>query len=259
MISKTTRILIVDDERASRRRLAKLLAGMTDVEVIGEAENGIAAVEMIEREKPDVVLLDVQMPGLDGFEVIGELRGPYVPLIIFVTAYDQYALKAFELSAVDYLLKPVAVERLEKALAKARQLNTVPATAELALEQIHSLAAALGKSSPAYLQRVVGRRSNKLQIIPAETIQAFVTDRELVFAITAAKGRLLVNHTLRELEARLDPEHFVRVHKGTIVNLARVVEIEPMFKGGAVARLQCGLRIDISRRYAVPLRKKMRW
>ena len=258
MISKITRVLIVDDERASRRRLAKLLTGMADVEIIGEAENGIAAVEMIEREKPDVVLLDVQMPGLDGFEVVSELRGPYMPLIIFVTAYDQYALKAFELSAVDYLLKPVAVERLEKALAKARQLNTIPAAAELALEQIHNLAAALGKDRPAYLQRVVGRRSNKLQIIPVGTIQAFVTDSELVFAINA-EGRLLVNHTLKELEARLDPEHFVRVHKGTIVNLARVVEIEPMFKGGAVAKLQCGSRIDISRRYGVSLRKKMRW
>ena len=258
MMGKITRVLIVDDERASRRRLAKLLAGMADVEVIGEAENGIVAVEMIEREKPDVVLLDVQMPGLDGFEVVRELRGADVPLIIFVTAYDQYALKAFELSAVDYLLKPVAVERLEKALAKARQLNTKPATADLALEQIHSLAAALGKGRPAYLQRVVGRRSNKLQIIPADTIQAFVTDRELVFAINA-EGRLLVNHTLKELEATLDPEHFVRVHKGTIVNLAQVVEIEPMFKGGAVARLQSGSRVEISRRYAVALRKKMRW
>ncbi len=258
MAGKITRVLIVDDERASRRRLTKLLAGMPDVEVIGEAENGIVAVEMIERENPDVVLLDVQMPGLDGFEVVSELRGPRVPLIIFVTAYDQYALKAFELSAVDYLLKPVEAVRLEKALAKARQLNALPSTADLAIEQIHSLAAALGKDRPAYLQRVVGRLSNKLQIIPADTIQAFITDRELVFAITG-EGRLLVNHTLKELEARLDPENFVRVHKGTIVNLARVVEIEPMFKGGAVARLQCGSHVDISRRYAVSLREKMRW
>ncbi|MBZ5551603.1 MAG: response regulator [Acidobacteriia bacterium] len=250
------RLLLVDDERRARNRLRQLVAGLPGVEIMGEAGDGITALEIIARGKPDVVLLDVQMPGLNGIEMVGELRGPHVPLIIFVTAYDRYALQAFEVSAVDYLLKPVSTDRLQTALSKAGDHLQARALPAFALEQMTRLMTTLESSRRLSVERVVGRRGAKLQVIPVESVQAFVADNELVFALTE-NDRVPVNHTLRELEGRLDPGHFVRVHKQTIVNLLQIVEVEPMFKGGAVARLRSGRRIDISRRYAAGLREKL--
>lgn len=243
------KVLVVDDERRARHRLIKLMANLDWIEITGEAEHGVEALELIAEKKPDLALLDVQMPGLNGLEVVSELAGGESPLIIFVTAYDQYALQAFDVSATDYLLKPVTEERLERALVKAREILQSRTAARVALDQLQRLASAIDQQRPPYLQRVVGRRAQKLQVLPIETIQAFVTDQELVFAI-AAEGRFLINHTLRELEAKLNPMHFLRVHKQTIVNLSWIAEIEPLQKAGATVRLQCGISIDVSRRYA---------
>jgi two-component system LytT family response regulator len=253
------KILIVDDERRARGRLGKLLGSVPDVEVVAEAENGLEAIELIEAKGPDLVLLDVQMPGLSGFEVVGALPSGRAPLIIFVTAYDQYAIKAFEISAVDYLLKPVSSERLEIALMKARALMKALQAGSVAIEQLERLASALEKTAAAgAIRRVVGRKARKIVVIPIERVEAFVAEDELVFAVTA-DGRALVNQTLKELEEKLDPEQFARVHKGAIASLSHIVEIEPMFKGGAVANLKCGLGINISRRYAVVLKEKLGW
>lgn len=242
------RVLIVDDERPARSRLRRLLESFGDVEIVGEADSGVAALEAIERLKPELVFLDVQMPTLNGFEVIRELRGPDVPLVIFVTAYDQYALKAFEVSAVDYLMKPVEPERLEKALAKVRGRPT--------LSSLEKLTAALTPRS--YLERVVGRRGTRLFVLPLTQVQAFVAEDELVFALMP-EGRVMVGYTLRDLELKLDPDKFARVHKQTIVNLASIAEIEPLGSGGAMSRLQGGASIEISRRYRGTLREKLGW
>lgn len=253
------KVLVVDDERRARRRIISLLGSISGLEVVAEAENGLQAIEMIESKSPDLVLLDVQMPGLSGFEVVAALAREQAPLVIFVTAYDQYAIKAFEVSAVDYLLKPVAPERLESAISKARDIVATRESGAVALQQIQRLASALEKTAaPASIKRVVGRKARKIVVIPIERIEAFIAEDELVVAITA-EGKLLVNHTLKELEEKLDPDQFSRVHKGAIVGLSHIVEIEPMFKGGAIANLKCGVGVDISRRYAVMLKEKLGW
>jgi len=249
------RILIVDDELPARRRLRRLIEEIGDDEIAGEADNGIEALEMIRALRPDLVLLDIQMPELDGLELVRELGASSAPPIVFVTSYDRYALEAFDVSAVDYLLKPVARERLEKALAKARQQRPQePVTADA----IARLTAALAVRANPPLERIVGHRGTKVLLIPVETVQAFVAEDELVFAVTAG-GRVLVNQTLRDLEARLDANRFTRVHKQTVVNLNHVLELEPITKGGASARLACGIIVEISRRYAVGLREKLGW
>jgi two-component system LytT family response regulator len=179
-------------------------------------------------------------------------------MVIFATSYDHYALQAFEVSAVDYLLKPVEQERLEKAVAKARQSMEARQGSKHALANLERLAAALSQAPRAYLERVVGRRGTRLHVLPLRQVHGFVAEDELVFALIG-DGRMLVNYTLRDLEAKLDPEKFARVHKQTIVNLASIAEIEPLASGGAMARLQSGGSIEISRRYRGGLQEKLGW
>ncbi len=253
------RIIIVDDEEPARRRLRRLLEEIGGVEICAEAENGVDALESIASAKPDVALLDIQMPLLSGLDLVRELRAPDAPMVVFVTSYDQYALEAFEVSAVDYLLKPVSRERLEKSLAKVGQLLQARTGAQVTAEAIERLTAALNsKPKQPLLERIVGHRGQKVFLLPIDKVQAFVTEDELVFALLA-EGRTLVNYTLRDLESRLDPERFARVHKQTIVNLNHLVELEPILKGGATARLANGQHVEISRRYAVGLRERLGW
>ncbi|MDQ6662806.1 MAG: response regulator [Acidobacteriota bacterium] len=244
-------MLIVDDERRARERMARLLGALPDIEVIGEAADGLAALESIAALRPDAVFLDVQMPGLSGFEVISQLPAARRPSIVFVTAYDQFALQAFEVSAVDYLMKPVEEERLARAVAKLQNAGSLQG-----LDRLDRLVTALEKEHS--IQRVVGKKLRQLHVLAIETVEAFVADEELVFAITA-EGRFLVEKTLRELEAALDPEQFARVHKQAIVNLGKIAVLEPIVKGGATARLQSGEIVAISRRYTTDLRRRIGW
>jgi two-component system, LytTR family, response regulator len=253
------RILIADDEPKARRRLAELLANHSEVEICGEAADGLSALEAIKCQSPDVVLLDVEMPGLDGFEVIRELSGPKVPLIIFVTGYNKYAIKAFEVSAVDFLLKPIIEDRLNQALEKAkRTLLMESALLSLeAIQQIHRLTEALAAGQPSYVQRVVGQRKSKTQILPVSDIQAFLCTDEQVYAVTANPERSVLNHTLKDLEARLNPNHFVRVHRQAIVNIAHITEIDQAPCGDGSTKLKCGLTVEMSRRYVTLLKEKL--
>ena len=251
------KILIVDDERRARERLSRLLAAFPDVHIAGEAENGLAALEAIEALAPDAVFLDVQMPGLDGFEVLRELRPERRPWIVFATAFDQYALSAFEVSAVDYLLKPVEEERLRGAVEKLR--TRIGGSAKLGgdVERLLAHLAAV-PANGGWLQRITAKRLQKYHVLPVESIEFFEAADELVFAVTP-QGRFLVNSTLRDLETKLDPAQFARVHKATMANLTKIAELEPIVKGGATARTAGGNTIEISRRYAPSLRDKLGW
>jgi len=240
------RVLLIDDERRARERLARLLSAFPEIEIAGEAGDGIAAIELIAALQPDVVFLDVQMPGLNGFEVLAELPAANRPLIVFVTAWDRYALQAFDVSAVDYLVKPVEEDKLARAIARLRE--RAPG------DPLAKLTAAVARP----LRRIVGKRLQKLHVLPLETIEAFIAEGELVFALTA-DGRFLVERTLRDLEAALDADRFARVHKQTIVNLEKLAVLEPIPKGGATARMQSGAIVEISRRYATPLRTRLGW
>jgi two-component system LytT family response regulator len=242
------RALVVDDESRARQRLTRLLAEIPGVEVVGEAPHGVAALAAIPRLQPDAVFLDVQMPGLSGFEVLETLPAERRPLVVFVTAHDEYALRAFDVCAVDFLVKPVTPDRLARALARLRDRD--------AHRRLTELVAHLRRSRP--LERIVGKRQHELHVIPVEAVEAFVAEQELVFAITTS-GRFLVEKTLRELEAALDVHRFSRVHRCTIVNLGMLTVVEPIVRGGATARLRGGQTISISRRYAQQLRDKLGW
>jgi two-component system LytT family response regulator len=250
------KILVVDDERRARMRLVRLLADLEDIEAVGEAKNGMEALTLIRERRPDVVLLDIQMPGLDGFEVIAGLAPSERPLIVFVTAYDRYALRAFEVSAADYLLKPVAPERLAQALAKARQLLASGRAAAVADAEVRRVLAAL--TPPPHLRRVVGRKDGTCHVLPIESVEAFLAEDEQVFAVTR-QGRFLVERPLKELETRLDPEQFFRAHRNCLVNLARIAAVDATARGGGGARLYSGELIEIGRRQVTELREKLGW
>ena len=241
------RLLVVDDEAAARARLARLLEAIPRVHITGEAADGLSALDLIGSHRPDAVFLDVQMPGLSGFEVVTALPRSMRPDVVFVTAFDQYALKAFEVSAVDYLVKPVTAERVSEAVARLRRREGHDGVARLS--------EALGHGPR--LQRVVGKHLQQWHVLPIATVEAFIADQELVFAVTP-QGRFLVNRTLRDLEARLDADAFVRIHKQTIVRLAGLVVAQDT-TGRLTASLPSGLRLAISRRYLATLRRRLDW
>jgi two-component system LytT family response regulator len=250
------RTLIVDDEPLARERLKRLLSDIEDVELVGEAENGRRAVQMIEEQNPDLVLLDIQMPGLDGFEVIEALEEP--PLVIFVTAYDAYAIRAFEVNALDYLLKPFSQERLERAIRRAQE--------ELTGEQdfarrLVPLLSNLGEQGQ-YITRLAVRDRkggrDAIRVLDVEQVDWIGIENDEVI-VHMGEDAYVVPRRLTELEARLDPAHFFRAHRSAIVNLDRVQEVIPWFKGSHKLRLTTGAEVDLSRRRARALRKILRW
>jgi DNA-binding LytR/AlgR family response regulator len=246
------RTLIVDDEAPARDRLRRLLSAMDQVEIAGEAEDGAQAVEAIERLSPDLVLLDIQMPELDGFGVIEALEHP--PAVIFVTAYDAYAIRAFEVHALDYLLKPYSRERLEEAIRRAQD--------RLAREQ--DLGAQLGPllesltAEGRYLTRLAVRDRDRIRVLDAEAVDWIGVEEEQVM-VHVDDQAYAIRRTLAELEARLDPDHFFRAHRSAIVNLDRVQEVIPWFKGSHILRLTSGAEVDLSRAQARALRKILGW
>jgi DNA-binding LytR/AlgR family response regulator len=246
------RTLIVDDESPARERLRRLLSSIEGVELVGEADSGLRAVEMIEREKPDLVLLDIQMPGLDGFEVIETLHDP--PSVIFVTAYDEYAIRAFEVNALDYLLKPFSRARLEKAIRRAQE--TLTGERDLS-EQFAPLLESL-VAQGRYLTRLAVRDRDRIRVLDVSEVDWLGMEGEQVM-VHAGNQTYPIRRTLAELEVRLDPTHFFRAHRSVIVNLDRVQEIIPWFKGSHKLRLTTGAEVDLSRAQGRALRRILRW
>jgi DNA-binding LytR/AlgR family response regulator len=246
------RTLIVDDEAPARERLKRYLGDLEGVELIGEAQNGIQAVEMIEARSPDLVLLDIQMPGLDGFDVVEALEDP--PAIIFVTAYDQYAIRAFEVHALDYLLKPFKRERLETAIRRARRALAAGRDLGAHLRPLLEGLAAEGR----YLARLAVRDRDSIRVLDADRVDWIGIEDEQV-KVHVGELAYPIRRTLTELEARLDPGRFFRAHRSAIVNLDRVQEIIPWFKGSHILRLTTGAEVDLSRAQARELRRILGW
>jgi two-component system LytT family response regulator len=242
------RALIVDDEDLARSALRRLLAETGGVEIVGEASNGVEALEAIAELRPDVALLDIEMPGFDGFEVMQQLENP--PAIIFVTAYDDYAVRAFEANAIDYLLKPVRLERLARALGRVRErLGTPDAARDREVREV-----ARERGGP--LQRIAARRGKRIVIVPVRDIIRIEIEEKLVFAVTA-NDRLLIEKTITELEAMLEPAGFLRISRGELVNLETVKELLPWFSGTWRVKLANGEERDVSRDRAKQLREAM--
>ena len=229
--------LIVDDEELARRVLRELLEARPDVQVLAECSNGFEAVKAVSEHKPDLLLLDVQMPKLTGFDVLELIE--HKPAVIFVTAYDQYAMRAFEVHAVDYLLKPVGRERLEAALARAlTQLpNKLPPAPELA---------AAARPPQQFLDRLVVRDGTRVTLIPIAKLD-YVEAQDDYVALASQGKKHLKQQTIANVEAGLDPARFIRIHRSYIVNFERVTRIEPYGKDSRVAILADGTRLPVSR------------
>lgn len=227
MSDDVLRVLLVDDEPLARSRARRMLAKLPGVEVVGEAGNVREAEAVAAATRPNLVLLDVQMPGEDGFALVDRLDPR--PAIVFVTAFDQYAVRAFEANAVDYLLKPFREDRLAEAVQRARAALARPEDLARRLEALLASLQSPGRG-PAGLDRFTVRLGNRQLIVKAEDVLWFGAEEKLVFAATA-QNRHYVNFTLDELERRLDPARFMRVHRSAIANLDRATAMHPGFAG----------------------------
>jgi two-component system, LytTR family, response regulator len=250
-------VVIADDERPARSFLAALLRSFADVVLVSEAASGKDAVAMIEREKPDLVLLDLQMPELDGIAVVRTVKNRPMPLFAFVTAYDEYAIRAFEVNAVDYLLKPVEKARLRETLNRAHELVE---HAEIVAEQASRVGAAAemyatGAKQP-FLDRIPVRQREEVIILPVNQLASIVAEGELLHLTTVRGEHYTITYRLKDLEARLDPSRFLRLGRGTLANIDLIVKVSSMPGGTHVAVLSTGQRLQVSRLQSRILRER---
>jgi two-component system, LytTR family, response regulator len=247
-VNSRLRVVIADDERPARSFLAALLRSFNDVVIVGEAESGREAVATIERERPDLALLDLQMPELDGIGVVRMLKKSDTPLIAFVTAYDEYAVRAFEMNAVDYLLKPVERARLRETINRAQERSE---HAEIVEEQATHLGQAItayeSAARPPFLERIPIRRRDEILIVPTAQIASIVAEGELLYLTTTKNERYTLTYRLKDLEARLDSARFIRLGRGTLANIDTIVKVHVMPGGTHVAQLSNGQKLQISR------------
>jgi two-component system, LytTR family, response regulator len=242
------RVVIADDERPARLFLAALIRGLPDVTVVAQAENGAEAIHLIEQHRPDLALLDLQMPEIDGLGVVRLLRKRFLPLIVFVTAYDEYAVKAFELNAVDYLTKPVTEVRLREALRRVRERLERQDSKETATEQLRKAVDAYDHlAPPGRLERIPIRRKDDIVLVPVTQIVSIVAEGELLHLTTARQERHTISYRLKDLEARLDPAKFIRLGRGTLANVDAIVRVTPLPGGMYSVKLQNGQQLDVSR------------
>ena len=251
-MTDTIRVLVVDDEELARERVKTLIAECEGCECVGEAENGLLAVDRIKELAPDLVILDIQMPGMNGFDVIEALDEP--PLVIFATAYDEYAIRAFEVNSIDYLLKPIEKERFAEALGRARELLGGDSALS---EQIERLAGLVSRGS---VNRLPVTKGKKIVLLDLDRIVWIEASDELVFVHTKDE-RYLINMTMGELERRLDASVFFRTHRSSIVNLNCVIEIVPWFGGKYKVVMDDADRTEVvlSRARAKSLREILPW
>jgi two-component system, LytTR family, response regulator len=248
--AREMRALIVDDESLAREWLRELLAEHSDVEVLGECDNGREAIEVIARIRPDLVFLDVQMPGVDGFEVLRGIPAEGMPAIVFVTAHDRHALRAFDAHALDYLLKPFDGERLKRALDHARTRLSGAAPSDWTRRLFDLIESRL----PAVpLDRLVIRSGRGVFLLRAQDVDWVHSEGNYV-RIRAGKESYLVRETISDLETRLPPERFARIHKSILVNIDRIRQIQPLANGGHIVLLTDGTKLTWSRGFRSRLR-----
>ena len=248
------RVLVVDDEAPARQRLADLSHKDAQVAAILEAADGIAAVEAIQSQRPDLVLLDVQMPELDGLGVIDAVGPGQMPLTIFVTAYDQHAIRAFEANALDYLLKPFSDERFEAALGRAKLRLHERSTSEFGRRIMKMVSSASGTTRP--LDRLVVKCSGSMRFIRVAEID-WIEAAGVYVNLHIADQQLLYRSALHELAERLDARRFVRVHRSSIVNIESIVQLEPISHGEFDLVLKNGARTRVSRGYRAQLENRL--
>ena len=255
-MTQSLRILLADDERPARRFLGDLLASCPDVEVVGEAATGREALALIGALEPDLVLLDIQMPDLGGLDVVAMLDVATAPQLAFVTAYDEFAVQAFELNAVDYLLKPVGRERLlatiERARGRLRPTDDERARERQALQAAYDIA-----TRRSYLERIPVRRRDEVVILPVRQVASIVAEGELLHLTTLQNERFTITYRLHALEARLDPRRFVRLGRGTLAAVDLIQRASVMPGGTYEVTLTNGQKLPVSRIQAKVLRETL--
>ena len=253
MSAAPLRIVLADDERPARRALAGLVASCPDVTIVGEAANGAEAIAVIEREQPDLALLDLQMPEVDGLGVVRLLRPDCLPLIAFVTAFDEFAVQAFELNAVDYLLKPVEPARLAATIERARERLAGPATRP-ETDRLRAAAEAIDARQTTRLTRLPVRRRDDILLLPIGQVASFMAEGELVHVTTLKGERFVITHALKDVEARLDPARWIRLERGAIVALDAIAKVSPLPGGTYLVALSNGQEVRASRVHSRALR-----
>jgi two-component system LytT family response regulator len=256
-MTKNLRILIADDERPAREFLKNILREFENVSLIGEAEDGAEAVEKIKLLKPDLALLDLQMPEMSGLDVVKNLSENETPFIAFVTAYDEYAVKAFEINAVDYLLKPVEKMRLAETLERVfERLKENDIRSKVNFNLKNAVENYEQSVSNEKLERIPVKRRGEILLVPVGEIASVVADGELLHITTDKNQRYVINHRLKDLEARLDAEKFVRLSRGALANLEMFEKIAPMPGGTFQITLKNGQIISTSRQQSKILRER---
>ena len=245
------RALIADDEPLARERLASLLAGESDVEVVGECTNGVEAVAAIQEKTPDLVFLDVQMPELDGFGVIAQITGSKMPVVVFVTANDDFALRAFDVHALDYLVKPCTLDRFQTALQRARDQITRRQTKE-----IHQRLTALlddVKAQPMQAERLAIKSGGRILFLKLSEVE-WIEAADNYVKLHVGNESHLLRETMSALEGRLPKDRFLRISRSTIVNIEQIKELHPLFHGEYIVILRGGARLTLTRGYREKLR-----
>lgn len=242
--SKTIRALIVDDEPLARRRIRRMLAHDPEVAIVGDCSNGKEAIAAIKSESPDLIFLDVQMPEVDGFDVLAAAQHSGMPLVIFVTAYDQYALRAFEVAAVDYLVKPFDRRRFEGALQRAKSRLASGRESDLNQQTLALLAELKAQSS--HVERLVIKAGGRAFFLKTDEIDWIEAEGKYV-RLHVGKESYLLREAMGSMESQLDPKKFPRIHRSTIVNIERVRELQPWFHNEYRVILKDGTELMLSR------------
>ena len=251
------RALIVDDEPFARKILREELEVLDSVEVVGEAENGEVALTQIASEKPDVVFLDIHMPVMNGFELLGRLNGGYIPAIVMVTAYDEHAVRAFDAGAVDYLLKPVSQQRLLQSLERARRIAANRTDVAEQIAHLQELAP-LDKTGAPRIRKIVGKIGEEYFLLNPQEILAFQAEGDLTWIITA-KQKYLATQNLRSIEDRLQKSSFRRIHRNALVNVEQIRKMSMITSQRWLMTLNNGQELIVSKRQARNVRDVLNW
>jgi DNA-binding LytR/AlgR family response regulator len=252
------RIVIADDERPARLFLKAILQNFEDVKIVGEAENGAEALEIIKNEKPDLALLDLQMPEVTGLEVVKLLRKNQMPLIAFVTAYDEYAIQAFEVNAVDYLLKPIDSARLRETINRAHERLDKDDFHETENQKVRKAVEVYEETTrEEFIKRIPVKKRDDIFLISVDEIASIVADGELLHITTRENEKYVINFRLKDIEARLKSDQFIRLSRGALANVSMIERINPMPGGTYLVNLSNGQEIFSSRLQSRILREKL--
>ena len=250
------RTIIADDERPARNFLRTILRDFEDVEIVGEAENGIEAVELIKSEKPDLALLDLQMPELSGLEVVKILRKNQMPMVAFITAYDEFAIQAFDVNAVDYLLKPVEKARLRETLNRVQERLEQKDFRERETEKVKRAVEVYEESKNELIERIPVKRKDEIVFVNVPEIASIIADAELLHITTDKNEKFIINYRLKDIEAKLPTDKFIRLSRGCLANIEMFKKVSPMPGGTYQIALKNGQEISSSRLQSRVLRER---